>query len=743
MSEPAAPISLATPLSELPGVGPARRRALKRLGLERVNDLLRHLPARYERVWAEGSIADLPMSGVGTARGTVVAARWVPAGAGKGRFEATLQDHSERLSLTWFNAAYLRRAIHAGMLIRVTGKVKPFNGYAQMANPKWEPLADSEATPAREDRLRPIYPATEELPSEFIERLVAAVLPAVIDRVTDPLPGEMARRLALPGLADALRWAHTPEHADQAAAARRRLAFNELLLLQLGISLKRHDNDTRLLAPALRWSPAIDAHIRARFPFTLTPAQDRVVSEIAADLQRTRPMNRLLQGDVGAGKTLVALYAMLLAVADRRQAALMAPTELLAEQHHRSLSHALADSSVRMALLTGGRGTAAQRRKLLEGIQAGECDLVIGTQALLTQTVRFHDLALIVIDEQHRFGVLQRAAFRGKTGRPEPAATQDPGAGPQDLARNVPHCLVMTATPIPRTLSLTVFGDLDVSVIDGLPPGRTPVTTRVVPPEKAADVYAYLKQRLERGEQAYVVVPAIDSSKGSPDDPALAPSDEPVAAEKPDAPAGDALANVEDHVRDLGQRMGPAIRVAGVHGRMDAEERERVMHAYRSGEVALLVATTVIEVGVDVPNATLMVVEHAERFGLAQLHQLRGRIGRGSGRAKPLCVFIAQAQTDDARSRLDAIASTTDGFKIAEHDLQIRGMGDFFGTRQHGLPPLRVASIPADMDLLQQARREAQALVAADPLLQRAEHLLLRRLLIKQYGDALGLIDVG
>lgn len=713
MPDPAAhEVRLSTPVRELHGVGVRRADAFSRLGIQTVFDLIRHFPMRYERHFAEGCIADLPMDAIGSARGTLVNTRYIsPMGHGKGRFQATLEDHSARLSLIWFNAGYLRDKLHPGMTIRVQGKVKAFGGYAQMTNAKWEPLDDPDRQDTKAERYRPVYPASENLPSAFIEELILRVLPAVLPQIIDPLPEAMLKHHAMPTLAEAYRLIHTPEDEEEAGAARRRLAFNELLLLQLGITMRRHYNETALEAAALKWTPAIDRHIRDRFPFPLTPAQDVVVKEIAADLQKQRPMNRLLQGDVGSGKTVVALYALLMAVADRRQGALMAPTELLAEQHYVSISRILEGANVKVALLTG-QLEAPVRRQVLADIEEGQIDVVIGTQALLTETVRFRDLAVVVVDEQHRFGVMQRAAFRGR------------GAGESGESNRLrsPHYLVMTATPIPRTLSLTVFGDLDVSTIRGLPPGRTPIATRVVSPEKSDEVYRYVAKRVAAGEQAYVVVPTIDATGQE---------------------SAVQLKSVRDHAKLLQDKFLDGFKVETLHGRLAQVTREAAMARFRAGKTHVLVATTVIEVGVDVPNATLMVVEHAERFGLAQLHQLRGRVGRGDHGRKSVCVFIAEPTTEDAAARMDAIAKTGDGFAIAERDLEIRGMGDFFGTRQHGLPPLRIARIPEDLPLIQLARQDARQLIASDATLARPEHMLLRRVLVQAYGDTLGLIDVG
>ncbi|MEM7627407.1 MAG: ATP-dependent DNA helicase RecG [Planctomycetota bacterium] len=710
-----APPRLAMRVADLPGIGKARARALRRLGIESVTDLLRHYPMRYEKEAAEGSVFELPTDGktVGAARGEIVACRWVPPmGYGKkGRFEATLRDGSDAvgartLQLVWFNAGYLRDKIHAGMVLRVHGKAKMFGDYPQMVNAKWEVLSEEDQPEAKDARLRPVYPATEGLPSTMLERLVGDALAWALPLVPDPLPVDLIKHHEMPGQAEALRMIHRPRDAEEPGAARRRLAFNELLLLQLGIAMRRAEVENKCVAPKLRHSDQVDAHIRGRFPFELTEAQSAAVAQIAADLTRDRPMNRMLQGDVGAGKTVVALYALLMAVADRKQGALMAPTELLAEQHYLSISKMLEGSNVRVVLLTG------KQRDGVEAIASGEADLIIGTHALLSASVVFGDLAVVVIDEQHRFGVMQRATLR----QPSEA---------ESGKEKTPHTLVMTATPIPRTLSLTLFGDLDNSTLTGLPPGRTPIQNRVVGADKADEVYTYLRTRLERGEQAYVVVPAIGSASGDGAEPAAL------------------LKSVNAHAKLLQEKFLAGFTVAAVHGRLKRESRQRVMDKFRAGKVDVLVATTVIEVGVDVPNATVMVIEHAERFGLAQLHQLRGRVGRGDHGRRSLCVFISEPTTDDALARMDAISSTNDGFKIAELDLQIRGMGEILGTRQSGLPPMKLAEIPKDMDLLNLAKRDAQALVEADAELSRPEHEMLRKVLMLQYGRALGLVDVG
>lgn len=696
-------LDLRAPIDAVPGVGPRRAAAFHALHITTVADLVRHLPMRHEFEAAESRIADTPVGVVASVRGEVSATR--VSLRGKRRFEAVLMDHTGRLDVVWFNGLYLRERVQPGVVIRVQGKTGRFKGGLQMVNPRVEFLDASRDPAPGEERLRPVYPASEEVNSREIERAVARALPQALAQIDDHLPDEFRRQRELPPLRDAYRMMHAPANESEALAARRRLAYDELLLLQLGVQLKRSHQRRTLRAPALRWSPEIDRHIRERIPFTLTPSQEQVVREVAHDLQQNTPANRLIQGDVGAGKTVVALYAMLMAAASKRQAAIMAPTEILAEQHHASIARMLAGSSVRVAMLTGGASTA-ERADALRRAAAGEVDILVGTHALLTGEVRFRSLAVAVIDEQHRFGVHQRAALREKSD--EPGTT--------------PHVLVMTATPIPRTLSLTIFGDLDVSTIKGLPPGRIPVTTRLVGPDKREEVYAYVRERIERGEQAYIVVPAIEADSDAPEGPGRAPAD------------------LRSTMKRLEEGPLAGKRLAALHGRLKRETRENVMERFRLGKIDALVATTVIEVGVDIPNASVMIVEHAERFGLAQLHQLRGRVGRGARRS--LCVLIGEPATEDAEARLQALAKTTDGFVLAEKDLELRGPGELFGARQSGLAPFRVAAFPRDMDLLLMARRDAGAWIERSPALDRDDERLLRARLLRAHGQALGLGDV-
>lgn len=697
MSEPVH-VDLRSPLSEISGIGPRRAADLATLGLTNVGKLIAHLPMRHERIEAETGAARLVPGHVGSARGEITDTRVMSWGK-RPRFEAVMRDESGRLDLVWFNGVYLKDRIHPGARIRVQGQVRRIRGGVQMANPQWELLRDDAEPDVRGARLRPVYPANDRIDSRQIERVIQIVLEGALTQIEDHLSEDYRQERALPSLADAYRMMHAPDDEEDVPAARRRLAYDELLLLQLGVHMKRAHLRRHLKAPALRDTDAIDAHIRERLPHVLTLGQDKVVNDIRRDLSSGTPTNRLVQGEVGSGKTLVALYAMLLAVASEHQAAMVAPTELLAEQHYASISSMLAGTKVRVELLTGTT-PRAEREMIVDGVARGDVAILIGTHALLTETVTFKSLGVAVIDEQHRFGVHQRATLRTKS--------DDPGT--------VPHVIVMTATPIPRSLSMTLFGDLDVSVIDGLPPGRSPVKTVVIDPDKRHEVYKRVRTRLEAGEQAYIVTPTIEGDDAQ-------------------------MAGVRSLMQSLERGALAGLRVAGMHGKLARATREHVMARFRAGQIDALVATTVIEVGVDVPNATVMVVENADRFGLAQLHQLRGRVGRGD---KPgYCVLIGEATTKEGAERLQALESSTDGFALAEKDMAIRGPGEFFGTRQAGAAPFKVADLSRDLELLAMARRDAAAWIDEDALLERPEDELVKRRLLKAHGDWLGLGDVG
>ncbi len=712
-------VPLTAALSTVRGVRTDRAEGLARLGINTVADLTRHLPMRYERLEPLTPIGELKSGVIGTVSAEITATRIVRHGK-RPRFEAVLADHTGRLDLVFFNATYLQSKLIPGLRIRVQGDVRQRGPGLQMANPKWwKADADSPdvAETAVEARIRPVYSASEQVPSPAIEQTVGLVLSDALAQIEDHLSPEYRAKRSLPELREAYRMAHTPANMEETKEARRRLAFDELLMLQLGVFLRRQQMRSAVRAPKLLVTPEIDASIRARFPFPLTNAQDRVVREIARDLRADRPANRLIQGDVGSGKTVVALYAMLAAVACDAQAAIMAPTELLAEQHFLSISRMLSGSTVRVELLIGAL-SEAEKLDVLSRLAAGRIDILVGTHAMLTERVRFANLAVAVIDEQHRFGVHQRAALRSK------GEDAEPGTKPA-----APHVIVMTATPIPRTLALTLFGDLDVSIIDELPPGRTTIITRVVPAERSGEVYAYARKRIDSGEQVYVVTPAIDTGASADDT-----GDQPRDAE---------LNDLRSVLARLEQGEFAGCRIAALHGRLKRATREAAMHRFRDGKVDALVATTVIEVGVDVPNATVMIIEHADRFGLAQLHQLRGRVGRGGKQS--LCVLLASPPplTPEGEARLAAMAATSDGFEIAEKDLELRGPGEVFGMRQAGAPPFRVADLMRDRELLALARRDAKKWIDESPTLHAQGEDLLRKRLLKLHGQWLGIGDVG
>ena len=697
-------IELTTDLAHVEGIAPSRAKLLRQVGLRCVSDLLLHLPLRYEVEVEETTIAEAggavgpnhTAKAPATIRGAITSKK--EARRKQHRIEVLVEDGTATVQLIWFNSPWLSQRLHPGMQIRAWGNAVRHGDALQMINPRWEEIPENGVPVVREPKIRPIYPAGEEVKSVMIEQAVRTVLEPALALVDDHLPDDYRKEKALPTLADAYRMMHAPRDLSEPKEARRRLAFDELLQLQLAVMMKRRQRREMLNAPPLKLTKEIDRRILARFPFTLTNAQREVVDDIAAELKNDVPMNRLVQGDVGSGKTVIALYAMLMAVASKHQAALMAPTELLAEQHYSSITAMLTDSRVNIELLTGSL-KPAHKRGLLTRLASGKIDILIGTHALLTQAVKFASLALVVIDEQHRFGVHQRASIRAK-------ATDKNSA---------PHTLVMTATPIPRTLSLTLFGDLDISTIREMPPGRKPIITKVVSSEKTNDVYKHVRDRLKKGEQAYIVVPVVEESDAG-------------------------LKDVSSHLKILCEGFLEGLQLAPMHGRLDREERDHIMQQFRAHKLDAIVATTVIEVGVDVPNASIMVIEHADRFGLAQLHQLRGRIGRGTRRS--LCVLIADPATEDAEKRLAAIASTTDGFQIAEKDMEIRGSGEIFGTRQSGVAPFRVAELPHDLELLLMARRDAAQWIDRDPTLFRKENALLRRRVLKAYGEEFGLGDV-
>jgi len=686
---------LATPVEFVRGVGPQRAALLARLEVRTASDLMFFFPRDYQDLTDRREIADLEEDAVQTVRGEVVEVDARGSGFGKSTVGVLVKGGSEHLRAIWFNQPFMREKFRVGQHVLMSAKPRFRGGRWEMAHPRVTWLGGEEDDP--EMRLLPLYPLTEGIAQYQMRPMVANAVADFAHVLEEVFSEELLRQYDLMPLAGALPAIHSPQDAEQLEQARRRFVFQELFVLQLAVVARRWQHEVGFRAPRLEASADIHARIERLFPFQWTAGQRSAIRDVADDMDRETPMNRLLQGDVGSGKTVIAVYAMLLCVARGYQTALMAPTEILARQHAETLAGLLRASRVRYRLLVGGM-TAKEREKALADIAAGEIDLVIGTHAVVQEDVRFAKLGLVVIDEQHKFGVRQRAVLR--------------------QGQSSPHYLVMTATPIPRTISMTLFGDLDVTTLREMPPGRQEVRTYVVQPEEQPRWWNFVREKLRAGRQAYVVAPLVDESEN-------------IAATSVSA-AFERLTNGEL----------AAFRVGIVHGRMSPAEKEEAMRSFREGKTHVLVSTSVIEVGVDVPNACIMVIDSPERFGLAQLHQLRGRVGRG--KLAGFCAVLASEEaSEEASERLKAFAATTDGFKLAEMDFEMRGPGDLFGTQQHGLPPLRIADLRRDRAILEEARREAQALFAADPGLKDAIHARLRRQMLVRYGNALDLSDVG
>ena len=693
-----------TAIQYLKGVGPHRAEYFMKLGVSTAGDLLDHFPRGYDFQPAIMRTGELYKDANATVVGEVLNLQFNRRSRPP-RLDMEIEDADGIFKLSWFNAGYIREKIFPGDIIAAWGKVAEYKKKLQLVNPLWQKVEDIDEYLAADGTVRSRYPATAELSSADILRIIRVSFDELIELVQEYYPQEYLDQRKLPTRKEAYSWIHLPEDDDAARQARRSLAYDELLQMQLAVALRKSKNRHTLPAWPLPTSDEIDKRIRRLFPFELTEAQDKVIVEIVSDLSQGEPMNRLLQGDVGSGKTVVALYAALLTIANRKQAAIMAPTEILAEQHYNELTKHLSESQVNIALLKGGI-TGNERKGILSEISSGKIDIVVGTQALLQKDVSFSELGLVVVDEQHKFGVRQREVFRSK------------GVAP--------HYLVMTATPIPRTLAMTVFGDLDVSVIDKLPPGRKPVTTRWVRDEKLQEAYRGIRRLVEQGRQAYFVYPRIEQEQIEVEDPFLDPVQQLKAA-------------VDEH-QYLQNKIFPDLKVGLLHGQMPAEEKKQTMAKFSSGQIDILVSTIVIEVGVNVPNATVMVIEHADRYGLAQLHQLRGRIGRGDEQS--YCLLFGSPRSEDSRRRLEIMTETNDGFKIAEADLSIRGPGQFFGTSQHGLPGLKIADLTRDFDLLRMARRDAESIITGDPDLSDNKFAALKRDMFARYSQCLGLIDV-
>ena len=670
------------PVTELPGVGPRIEAALGDLGIASLADMVSHYPSRHEDLSNVKSISELRVGERATIFGTVVSKRPVgkPVRGRAPGFSVQLYDGTGYIPVTVWGRSWLLNHLLPEVRVVVSGEVQSRYGI-QIVAKSIEVVDDPGGDEGpHAGRFVPVYPVNKGIQARRMRTLIHRALEAA-GRILDPLPADVLVRHALPNLHDAIHEVHFPSERARLAAAMRRLIFHELFLIQAGLAARKarlqrtetgdmHRGDGSLLNPFLKG-----------LSFGLTGAQERVIGEVLDDMRLEKPMRRLLQGDVGSGKTVVAIAALLTAVEAGGQGAMMAPTEVLAEQHHLSISAALADLPVNIVILTGSQG-AAQRRKALEQIAAGEAHIVVGTHALIQKGVDFRDLSLVVVDEQHRFGVGQRTVFREKG--------------------TTPDTLVMTATPIPRTLSLTLYGDLEVSLIDELPPGRKPVETTIVDPAERLGAYEELRKEIEDGRQAYVICPLVAESEALED-----------------------VRAAEELYEELAHEIFPERRVGLLHGRMRAQDKREVMALFRAGQIEVLVATVVVEVGVDVPNASAILIEGAERFGLSQLHQLRGRVCRGLH--PPKCFLVGAPKTDGSERRLQALEKYQDGFKLSEVDLAIRGEGTLFGSRQSGMPDLKVAKLLRDVDVLVEARREAFALVAGDPTLKRPDHRPLRR----------------
>jgi len=695
---------LTTPLRFVKGVGPRRAADLERVGLLTIEDLLFRFPLRYENRASLIPIAKLRPGTTATIDVEVASAGIRPTRRPGFRiFELIVKDETGPARAAFPNQAFLRDVFAPGQQVVLHGHVEfRGSGGLQLTNPEYEIIrgdADEDDVTIHTGRIVPIYEKAGSMTPRMQRTLVHRLLSEMPAEIPDPLPESILRRRGALDRRTALQQAHFPSGDANLEAlnsgradAQLRLIFEEFFLFQMGLVLRKRQHAAVRKARAVTVDDRVRDSARRALPFKLTVGQRQALKEIVEDMQRPEPMNRLLQGDVGAGKTVVALIAAIVAMENSFQVAFMAPTEILADQHYLTIRKLLDDSRFRVASLTGSIG-AAKRREVMAELASGAVNLVVGTHALVEQDVAFRDLGLVVIDEQHRFGVVQRAALRTKGWNPD--------------------VLVMTATPIPRTLALTTFGDLDVSVMRDLPPGRQPIRTMAKPESRRDEIYALVRRELEQARQAYVIYPLVEGS------------------EKVDLRAATEMA---DHLQ---AEIFPDYKVALLHGRLKSDEKDRVMAAFARGDVHVLVATTVVEVGVDVPNATIMVIEHAERFGLSQLHQLRGRVGRGPGPST--CVLLFQYPIGETgKARLDAMVETTDGFVIAERDLELRGPGDFFGTRQSGLPTLRAGDLLRDHSLMEEARREAVAWLdepgAAESV---ADYLT------KHWAERFGLVGVG
>ena len=687
---------LTTSVRYTKGVGPKMAGVLNRLGLATAEDVLYYLPRRYEDRSCFKAIADVKPHEIVTIKGRVLTFGVRRSKKGMNIFQLAVGDDTGKIYCVWFNCPFMKKFFRVGQKIIVYGKAEKYSTM-QIHQPEYEILDEEDPGPSVHiGRIVPVYSSTQDLTQRFLRTLVKRTLDDYGRGFQDILPTKVRAKHKLVDITFAIHNIHFPHSFDNLKKSYKRLVFEEFFLLQLAIAFKKKDSMTAFDGIMHKSESLPEEMLKELIPFELTRDQSRVMREIAGDMKAAKPMNRLLEGDVGSGKTVVALYGLLLTVKNGFQGTVMAPTEILAEQHYMNLSRMLMGTDINVALLIGSLKKGA-REAVLSQIKSGEADIVVGTHALIEDGVEFKKLGLAVIDEQHKFGVSQRAILRKKG--------------------NNCDVLVMTATPIPRTLALTVYGDLDISTLRHLPSGRRPVSTYWVEEESRRKVYSFLKEEIKKGRQAYVVYPKIEGTQKS------------------------SMKAAVDMYGELKDNNFKEFEVGLIHGRMRPDEKDAVMEKFRKKKIDLLVSTVVIEVGIDVPNATVMFIENAERFGLSQLHQLRGRIGRGEHQS--YCILLGAPQTERALRRLKAMTETSDGFQIAEEDLELRGPGDLFGTRQHGLPEIRFGSIIQDMDIMELARKEAFQMVGDDPGLDDFNHVMLKNALRKRFRGKLDLVRVG
>ncbi|QEG38515.1 ATP-dependent DNA helicase RecG [Roseimaritima ulvae] len=731
-SDAAAKIHLASDLQFLSGVGPDRAKLLAKLGLRAAGDALFFFPRSYEFPSAQTRLIHLREGVPASVVGTITEIESRTSANGRTTLGILVENEDGAFRVVFYNQPFRREQLGRGMRVLVSGTPKLAGLRMQFSHPRITPLALDEAPPPGD--ILPMYSLTEGLKQPQLRRIIGPIADALADRVQEVLPDSLREdagerlQMPLPAIADALRQVHTPTDKDELHAARTRLAFQELLVMQLALALRRRRLTTDLTAPPMMPTAQIDARIRNRFPFELTGDQQQTIAEVGRDMGRQFPMNRLVQGDVGSGKTVIAQYAMLLAVAHGYQAIMMAPTEILARQHYATLTKAMARSRVKVGLLTGSL-SGAERQQLTAAAESGELNVIVGTQALLYGNVAAAKLGLVVIDEQHKFGVGQRARLR---------------SGGLD-----PHYLVLSATPIPRTMAMTMFGDLDVSTLRDKPPGRKPVHTYLARDGWRDRWWKFVRERLDEGRQVFVVTPRVservaDAEETETEETGPEEANAAEAAEVADGMetiAGENVSAAEGVFEEL--QAGPLAdyRLGLLHGRMSAQEKEAVMQRFAQGRTQVLVTTTVIEVGIDIANATVMTILGAEHFGLAQLHQLRGRVSRGRVPGH-VCVFTDAEGSPEENERLQVFADTADGFELAEADFRLRGPGDLMGTRQSGMPPLRIADMQRDQQVLMVARQLAQEVIDADSDLSDEAFAALKKQVLRRYGKVLELGDV-